>query len=531
MKILRIITVVFILFVLSIYLTGCGNKFFDPTQVGRFRPVPAVNVILNSLGVAEEEPSTWELAEDPKPIDVISYETDYVFGAGDYVRISIFELLREGLPDVRDYIITETGKVSIPEVGDVKVAGLTESQLEEEIKDILSPSIIKEPSVTVSLLSSQRRNFSIQGNGVPRANRYPIPRYDFRLREALAIAGGVDEYNISYIYVSRSVTGQEALTESVEPEVAEPVVEPEQQYKPEKEMLEIIAPLARRRIKNNLVITSSEMVTDKELAEIASPEGFEEDSDHKGSTQENEVKTSSRAKSRETIDEPIGEQPGKRIEWIFRDGKWIPVQIDQEIPQEQAAPLKIKEPQVPEPLEEKAPEDFAWEQIETGGVQTRLIKIPTDKLFGGDYRYNIVIRPGDSIHVPLDVIGEFSIMGNVNRTGYVNITGRPMNLKQAISAAGGLGPLAWPKNCEVVRRIGKNKEEIVLVDLDKIFRGEQPDFFIKPNDLINVGTHPTARWRAVLRNAFRATYGFGFIYDRNFGDRDFGTSRPIPDIF
>ena len=54
---------------------------------------------------------------------------------------------------------------------------------------------------------------------------------------------------------------------------------------------------------------------------------------------------------------------------------------------------------------------------------------------------------------------------------------------------------------------------------------------LKPNDLINVGTHPTSRWRAILRNAFRATYGFGFVYDRNFADRDFGTSRPFPGWF
>jgi hypothetical protein len=111
-----------------------------------------------------------------------------------------------------------------------------------------------------------------------------------------------------------------------------------------------------------------------------------------------------------------------------------------------------------------------------------------------------------------------------------------MTLKMAIAAAGGLGPLAWPKRCEVVRRLGRDEaghwiEEIVMVDLDKIAKGEQPDFFIKPHDLINVGTHPTARWRAVLRNAFRATYGFGFIYDRNFADRDFRTHRPIPDWF
>ncbi|KPK37076.1 MAG: hypothetical protein AMJ65_15465, partial [Phycisphaerae bacterium SG8_4] len=80
---------------------------------------------------------------------------------------------------------------------------------------------------------------------------------------------------------------------------------------------------------------------------------------------------------------------------------------------------------------------------------------------------------------------------------------------------------AWPKRCEIVRRIGRAEEEIVMVDLDKIASGEQPDFFIKPNDLVNVGTHATARWRAVLRNAFRATYGFGFVYDRNFANKDF----------
>ena len=165
------------------------------------------------------------------------------------------------------------------------------------------------------------------------------------------------------------------------------------------------------------------------------------------------------------------------------------------------------------------------------GAGTRLIRIPADKLLAGDPRYNIIIKSGDSIFVPVDIVGEFCIMGNVNRTGYIPLTGRPMTLKQAIAAAGGLGPLAWPKRCEIVRRIGRKKEQIVMMDLDKIASGEQPDVFIKPHDLINVGTHATARWRAVLRNAFRATYGFGFVYDRNFADRDFYTSRPLPSWF
>ena len=41
---------------LSMGFAGCNNKTLDPGQIGRFRPTPAVNVILNSLGVAEETP-------------------------------------------------------------------------------------------------------------------------------------------------------------------------------------------------------------------------------------------------------------------------------------------------------------------------------------------------------------------------------------------------------------------------------------------------------------------------------------------
>jgi len=142
MKAARIATTVFLLSVLSIYPAGCNSKFFNPTDIGRYRPVPAVNVILDSLGVAEEEPLVWEGAEAPRPTDLIVFETDYVFGSGDTVRISIFELQQDGVQYINDFVVTETGKISIPEVGVVEAAGLTETELEEEIKQILTPSIL-----------------------------------------------------------------------------------------------------------------------------------------------------------------------------------------------------------------------------------------------------------------------------------------------------------------------------------------------------------------------------------------------------
>jgi hypothetical protein len=263
------------------------------------------------------------------------------------------------------------------------------------------------------------------------------------------------------------------------------------------------------------------MATANELAEAALPEKLQSvDSSSAPSVSDTRLSTPNSGAPGEN-QAPAKVAKEGRIEWIFQDGRWIPVQIGE--------PKSTQEPaeQPKQPQVAKEPPLTGWDQIGPGSSQRRVIKVPADKLLGGDPRYNIVIRSGDNIHVPVDIIGEFCIMGNVNNQGFINITGRPMTLKMAIAAAGGLGQLAWPKNCEVVRRIGKKREEIVMVDLDKIAMGEQPDFFIKPNDLVNVGTHPTARWRAILRNAFRATYGFGMIYDRNFADRDFGTARPF----
>ncbi len=635
---LRLLTSVFCILLLFLSLSsGCGNKFFDPTQVGRFRPVPAVNIILDSLGVAEEKPVAWEDAEEPLAIDTVAMESDYVFMAGDIISVAIFELLQEGVQFVNNYIVTETGRVSIPEVGVVKAAGLTETQLEEEIKQILSPGILKNPSVIVALAGSQQRAFSILGDGVPLPGRYSIPRYDFRLTDALATAGGPRQFNVSYIYVSRFVgdkktRGYEPLEQGFD-ELELEVIEPEtaRTSRNIQSSYGRIQPRAEYQWpESKVVISSSEMVTDWEAAGI--PKTFEWPSNRTRSRMDTQGgrKSSTMLAAPETMDEPVSvkdilntldarsrreqrwlngqvnvenaletfrelvrfeeredertnhrdtpasspvpaapkpmsepldrEEPGRTkwvfqngkrvsipeqsvspkpteekeqkghvdVEWIYRNGEWVPIQVGSPKPPKPIEPVRpvIKIEPGEKPFEQ-APPDLEREP----GAGTRLIRIPADRLLAGDTRYNIVIKPGDTIHVPVDIIGEFCIMGNVNRTGYIPITGRPMTLKMAIAAAGGLGPLAWPRRCEVVRRIGRKKEEIVMVDLDKITSGEQPDFFIKPNDLINVGTHPTSRWRAILRNAFRATYGFGFVYDRNFADRDFYTSRPVPSWF
>jgi len=587
---------------LGLSFVGCDNKVLDPTQIGRFRPTPAVNVILDSLGVAEETPVAWENAEAPRQEDIIAVQGDYRLRGGDLVRISIFELFQEGAPVVNDYVVSESGKISIPEVGVVQAAGLTETQLEEEIRQILSPAILKKPSITVTLMNSQQRTYSILGNGVPQPGRYPIPRYDFRLSDALATAGGPMQFNVSHIYIARpremtDVESEDGLLipgadelELIEPgggeasglnpavpanssetlrtvlprEVPSPS-EPAERYELEREMLDLIAPSAKNEWPSSAKIVTPPGGDRTEMPTVSAsvmPGGFRllvpgEDAQKKSPRGAQRIVTPSEFGDSKAAEPSKAARPRGRVEWVFQNGKWVPISVESgeeaatrtaepqesettDSPGEQPPSGAIewvlregrwmpKTKDVPGPTQsDPVPDrtgmgptlDRPVEAERQAAGQTRLIRVPADQLLAGDARYNIVIKPGDTVFVPVDIIGEFCITGNVNQSGFIGITGRPMTLKMAIAAAGGLGPLAYPKHCEVIRRIGENREEIVMVDLDKIASGEQPDFFIKPNDLINVGTHPTSRWRAVLRNAFRAAYGFGFVYDRNFAYSD-----------
>jgi hypothetical protein len=71
---------------------------------------------------------------------------------------------------------------------------------------------------------------------------------------------------------------------------------------------------------------------------------------------------------------------------------------------------------------------------------------------------------------------------------------------------------------------------IRTVNLAAIFAGLEDDFILRDEDVLNVGTHIVAPFLFVIRNSFRFTYGFGFVYDRNFADKDAYSNRINPEI-
>ena len=134
-----------LLLLLVLGWSGCS----EPDGIGRFRATPVTNIILDSLGVVEEEPGVFEQARDPRPEDLIPSTDEYVINAGDVLAISIFELFAAGTEWTAEQVVSEAGRITLPEIGSVMAAGRTEQELTRDIEGLLSPDVLRDPKVRV----------------------------------------------------------------------------------------------------------------------------------------------------------------------------------------------------------------------------------------------------------------------------------------------------------------------------------------------------------------------------------------------
>jgi len=227
----------------------------------------------------------------------------------------------------------------------------------------------------------------------------------------------------------------------------------------------------------------------------------------------------------------------KEGHWVWSDGKWVELKPPEVVLAPAAAATAAKPPEAvksPEATavaktgEEAASPEAArlkleeklrrWGIVQGSGQLRRIIRFDVTALQAGDPTQNVVLQDGDVVTIPSPPVGDFYMAGEVARPGVYSLTGRKITLLQAVAAAGGTTAVAVPWRTEVVRRISEGEEEIIYVDLNKIARGEVPDFYLHPEDLVRIGTDQGAIFNAVLRNAFRATYGLGAVYDTNFAD-------------
>jgi protein involved in polysaccharide export with SLBB domain len=456
----------------------------DPSQVGRF-PQQSVPQNIQSVVSIMDEPLDIAAAAEPTAADLEANYKDYVLGPGDSVRTTIFELLGEGTESTFDRQVSESGNVSIPILGSMKLGGMTALEAELHIVDLLQPEIIIHPRVSVVILDRRHQAFEMLG-GFAAAGSYVISRPDFRLLDAIASARDIQP-GIETIYVLRSYDYQTPRVAQTQPAATAPLAALGGQGS------DTAPPIAGAAV---LAQAAAAVPNEAELQGVLGAAG--------GAPGQ------------------VSAVPRKPI---YIEGQWV------EVPATSSAPGAATGPstEAAGTATGVASAEVDWVAAITEGSRQRILRIPVRDLMRGDPRFNVVIRPNDKVYAWLGPVGEFYVNGNVYRPGVFSLTGRKITVRQAIIAAGGLSQLAIPERCELVRRYNDNQEEIIRLNLDAIFAGSQPDVVLKPNDMINVGTNAAAPFMATIRNAFRLTYGFGFVYDRNFADIDSYSSKANPE--
>lgn len=502
---------------------GCLSSNFDPSEMSGIRSGGEVLpvAILDKIDPAvEESDEVFTIASAPRPEDLRAPMGDYAVSRNDILTISISDLQGPGIETVKQTRVSESGNISLPYIGQVRAEGLTEIELEREIVAAYrAANLIEQATVSVVVFEARGRAYSITG-AVQRPNVYAIVEADYRVLDALTAAGDTSSVYNNVLYIIRR------LDERPRPATA---------------------PGDERRMSEPGTGPSGDDLAPRPRSDSGRGAGQD--------TREAGYRTPHGPRREKVLNlvqdvAPAGKAAQPRPEdddrIINLDGQDVPARRGTAQPgavqptTRRAAGVAAQPGTARQSTGRPAAPGAGAGAGGAAGRQgagfefndlapppdVRVIRIPLDQLRKGDLRYNVVIHPRDTLYVPPAEFGTYYMGGHVVRPGAYTLSGQRVTLKQAIIAASMLDPLAIPARTDVIRRIGPDKEVWVRVNLSKLFAGRQPDVYIKPDDQVLVGTHLIAPYLAALRNAFRFTYGAGFIYDKNFAypNRFVGTS-------
>jgi len=122
----------------------------------------------------------------------------YVIGVGDGLDIDVW---KEGELS-KAVAVRPDGMISLPLVGEIKAAGLTPVQLQDQLTTALS-KVLSDPQVTVIVVAVNSLSFNIMGN-VFKPGYYPLT-HPITVLDAIALSGGFRDFaKEKKIYILRT---------------------------------------------------------------------------------------------------------------------------------------------------------------------------------------------------------------------------------------------------------------------------------------------------------------------------------------
>lgn len=129
-------------------------------------------------------------------------DATYRIGASDEVEINVFDVPELNLTTR----VGQAGFLSLPLIGAVQATGLTESELQAELKKRLS-SFVRDPQVSVAVSHYGSQKVAVLG-AVDKPGTYPLKKGTNSVLELLSEAGGVSEKSGNYLnFVPAELSG------------------------------------------------------------------------------------------------------------------------------------------------------------------------------------------------------------------------------------------------------------------------------------------------------------------------------------
>ncbi|MCF8084618.1 MAG: SLBB domain-containing protein [Deltaproteobacteria bacterium] len=158
-------------------LMGCGGKTPTTEDISKIR-----------MAQQERDSRTAKLNQrifaKAAPIEAV---TDPLLGPGDLIEVKVFEA-----PDLEtEARISARGFITLPLLGDVKVAGLSARQVEMKIEELYKGKYIRDPHVSLFVKEQLAQKITLVGE-VRTPGSYEMPGR-MRLLDALTLAGGLTE--------------------------------------------------------------------------------------------------------------------------------------------------------------------------------------------------------------------------------------------------------------------------------------------------------------------------------------------------
>lgn len=155
--------------------------------------------------------STSHMAKElppPDPLALSTVQPEYRLAPGDLLLVKVFQI--DDLE--RQVRVDNSGRITLPLIGEVKAAGLGAVELEKQVAERYRKGrFLRDPQVSIFLEEANGRRVTITG-AVEEPGIYPLVGANLTLQQALALGKGVSTVaSRRNVVVFRTVKGEKML--------------------------------------------------------------------------------------------------------------------------------------------------------------------------------------------------------------------------------------------------------------------------------------------------------------------------------